>query len=138
MNIKLISGIVLILIGIILLFVFKNKVRTKIIEWTEKNSVKIPNLSWYEKDGTAHTEDIILKRSRIPIIGDWIRIYPIVDEDGKTNWINAIFGGSKNFIKVLLILFIIALFIFGYYEVFNSYEVYKQTCIQINNTFKLP
>jgi hypothetical protein len=70
------------------------------------------------------------------LIGDWARIYPPVtepDENGKikVNWINTIFGGYKNFIKVLLMLGIIALFILGYYEVFTQYELLQETCVRL-------
>ena len=104
---------------------FKERLQERI----QKNATKIPNISWTEKNGTVHTEDIILKRSRIPLIGDWMRIYPPLNENGKANWINIIFGGKKNFIKLLLILGILALFMIGYYDVFHSYSVLQQTCI---------
>jgi hypothetical protein len=112
---------------------FKGFIR-RIQERIEKNATKIPNISWVEKNGTIHTEDIILKRSRIPLIGDWARIYPPVDENGKTLWINAIFGGKQNFIRLLLILGILALFLLGFYETFHSFEMYKLTCVQTNGT----
>lgn len=70
----------------------------------EKNAVKIPNITWEDKKGEMHTEDIILKRSRLPLIGDWERINPAVNEDGSWNKINLIFGGRKNLIKLLLIM----------------------------------
>lgn len=109
---------------------FKEKLQERI----EKNSVKISGVQWTEKNGTIHSDEVILKRSRIPLIGDWGRIYPPIDENGKILWINSIFGGSKNFIKLLLVLGIVGLFLLGYYEVFHSFEVYKQSCIPINGT----
>jgi len=108
--------------------------KRRLQERIDRNAVKIPNISWSEKDGTTHTEDIILKRSRIPLIGDWTRIYPPINENDKVNWINTIFGGRKNFLSLLLVLGVLALFLLGYYEVFHSFEVYKQSCVVLNNT----
>jgi hypothetical protein len=105
---------------------FKENLQKRI----EKNAIKIPNVSWIDKNG-VHTEDIVIKRSKMPLIGDWARIYPPLDENGKINWINTIFGGYKNFIKVLLMLGIIALFILGYYDVFTQYELLQETCVQL-------
>jgi len=133
MIIKIWLGIALILIGIILLFIYKGSIKRKLQERIEKNSVKIPNLT-YTLRGRNFIEDVILKRSGLPFIGDWARIYPVINEDGKTNMINLLFGGRKNFIKALIILGIIALFLLGYYEVFHSYELFRETCIQINGT----
>ena len=106
---------------------FKEKLQERIA----KNATKIPNISWTDNSGKVYTEDIILKRSKFPLIGDWARIYPPIDEDGKINWINAVFGGKKNFIRTIIFLGVVGLFLLGYYEVFSSFEAYKQSCIQI-------
>ena len=131
MSFKLWLGISLIVLGIISLFVYKEKIKRKLQERIERNSVKIPNVQWTKRNGEVVTEDIILKRSRLPLIGDWSRIYPVINEDGKVSTINLVFGGMKNFLKVLLMLAIVAMFLIGYYEVFSSFEAYKETCIQI-------
>lgn len=103
---------------------FKEKLQERI----ERNTVKIPNVSWTDSDGSVHTEDVVLKRSKLAFVGDWSRIYPPINEDGSINWINTIFGGTKNFIKTLLILGILAMFLIGFKEVFNSYEALKALC----------
>lgn len=84
---------------------FKDKLQKRI----EKNAVKIPNLTYKDSKGREHTEDIVLKKSNLPLIGDWGRIYPPVDENGKTLWLNLIFGGKKNFFKFLVIMVILFL-----------------------------
>lgn len=106
----------------------------KLRERLERNSAKVPDVSWTDNSGIVHTEDIVVKRSKLPLIGDWSRIYPIVKEEETgiwykdINWINAIFGGSKNFIRTMITLAIIGAFLLGYYDVFNSYEALRQSC----------
>ena len=105
---------------------FKQKIQDRI----ENNTYK-SELTWEDKQGNRYTEEVLLKRSRIPVVGDWARIYPPVNEKGNINWINLIFGGKKNFIKLLLVLGIIALFIFGYIEAYTNYnQVINNTCVQ--------
>lgn len=134
MNFKIWLGIALIVFVIFLIFIYKEKIKKKLQERIEKNSVKIPNIIWTKRNGEEVREDVIMKKSGIPLIGDWGRIYPAIDEDGKAKWINLIFGGKKNFIKLLLFLGLIALFLLGYYEIFQSFETYRESCIQINGT----
>jgi len=102
----------------------------------EKNGVKIPNIV-YTKDGIEYTEDIILKRSNFPLIGDWSRVYPPVyeDENGnlKFHLINLIFGGKQNLIKLLVMLGIVAMVLLAFKEFFSQYEALKLACPQINN-----
>ena len=109
-----------------------DKLKIWLVKKVEKNTVKI-DLEWVDSDGNKWKEsDVLLKRSRLPIVGDWGRIYPPVTEDGKKIlWINFIFGGKKNFIKLLIILFIVAMFLFGYYEIINnSKELLNNACVQ--------
>ncbi len=89
-------------------------------EKIEKNAVKL-NLSWV-KDGVVVNEEVILKRSRIPLIGDWGRIYPPVNEDGTWNIINAVFGGWKNLFKLLLVGAIVTVVFLAFKDIFSSYE----------------
>lgn len=104
--------------------------KAKIQERIENNTYK-SELSWNDKEGNQVTEEVLLKRSKIPVIGDWGRIYPPITEKGNIHWINFIFGGWKNFIKLCFILFIIALFILGYVESYNNYNtLINNTCIQ--------
>ncbi len=108
-------------------------------EKIERNAVKIPNISWTDMKGKVHTEDVILKRSKFPLVGDWARIYPPVEEldeiDPKTGkrkirtlWINTIFGGKKNLIKLLIILGLIGMVFFSVKDVITQYEALKESC----------
>ena len=77
-------------------------------------------------------EIVYLKKSKIPLVGDWGRIYPAVNEDGTWNFTNLIFGGKQNFIKLILILIIIAFVLLGFYEVFNQYSnVVNNECVKL-------
>jgi len=78
--------------------------------------------------------------SFLPIVGNWFRewgqIHPVIMENGNINWINFFFGGWKNFIKLLIILGLVGMALLGYYQVFHSYEVFRnqpcvQTCIEL-------
>lgn len=93
---------------------FKEKLQKKI----EKNTVK-SELSWTDGSGDVHTEEVLLKRSRLPLIGDWGRIYPPIEERGdgslKVNWANFFFGGKKNLIKLIIIFAILGLLFFEMY-----------------------
>jgi hypothetical protein len=103
---------------------FKRKIQERI----ERNGVKIPNVTYTDKKGIEHTEDIVLKRSNLPLIGDWSRIYPPIDEEGKIKWINLIIGGKKNLIKLIVVLGIVAMILFAFYEIFYQYEALKEIC----------
>ena len=61
----------------------------------EKDAVK-STLSYTKRDGESITEEVLLKRSKLPLVGDWARIYPPLNEDGSWNLPNLIFGGKKN------------------------------------------
>ena len=74
----------------------------------EKNAIK-STLSYEKSNGEIVTEDVLIKRSNFPLIGDWQRIYPILNEDGSWNFINLVFGGKKNLYKLLAIMAILAL-----------------------------
>jgi hypothetical protein len=127
--IKIIIGVLLILV-LSFLFIKKSKnIKRVLQERIEKNAVKIPNISYTTKKGKEITEDIIIKHSSLPLVGDWGRIYPPLDEYGKVNWINTIFGGKKNFIKLLIILGIVAIVLLGYYELFSQLTYLKDSCV---------
>jgi hypothetical protein len=120
---------VIVLIALVIIFIkFKKQIKAKLQNRIEKNAVKIPSLT-YESKGEQITEDIVLKKSSLPLMGDWARIYPPIDEEGNINWINTIFGGKKNFIKLLIILGLVAVILFGYYELFNQISYLKENCI---------
>ena len=84
---------------------FKKKLQERI----EINAIKIPRAEWKDVKGNIYTEDIILKRSKFPLVGDWARIYPPLDEDGNINWINALFGGKQNLIRLIMVMVIISM-----------------------------
>lgn len=118
---------------------FEN-IKRKIQERIERNAVKV-QLSWSDKDGNITTEDVILKRTNfLPIpyigswLGDWQRIQPVLDEDGKLNILNTVFGGWKNFVKLLIVCGIVACAFIFYSDVIRAYEALQslpcvQTCI---------
>lgn len=93
---------------------FKNRI--------EKNAVKSV-MSWEDSEGNIQTEVVYMKRSRIPIIGDWGRIYPVVNEDNTWNIMNLIFGGRRNFIKLAIIVGLIGLLFYGISDIFHQCEV---------------
>lgn len=74
----------------------------------EKDAVK-STLIYNDRDGNDIQEDVLLKRSKIPLIGDWARIYPPLNEDGSWNFANVIFGGKKNLYKLLGVMLILIL-----------------------------
>ncbi len=94
----------------------------------ERNSVKVNGLIWTDNSGKVHTEDILIKRSNFPLTGDWGRIYPVIDENGKPLWFNIIFGGKKNLIRLLVIMGIVTIVFLSFREFFNSYEILKTAC----------
>jgi hypothetical protein len=95
-----------------------DKLKDSLRERTERNAVK-STLS-YIKGGETITEDVIFKRSLIPIVGDWGRIYPVITEKNHIHFINLIFGGWKNFFKLVILFGIILLAFYGFYEVTTS------------------
>lgn len=110
---------------------FKDNLQRRI----ENNTYK-SELSYEDNDGNIHTEIVLLKKSKMPIFGDWARIYPPIDENRKILWFNLIFGGKRNFIKLIGIIIIISLFFLGYYEAYSNYNALinndcVQTCLNI-------
>jgi len=87
----------------------------------ETDAVKLENLQYrMKKDSEPITEPVVyLKRSKIPLTGDWQRIYPPVNEDGTWNVVNLLFGGWKNLIRLLIIGAIIATVYAGFNELFQ-------------------
>ncbi len=124
----IVLGIVLIIVVGFILFKFRKEIKKRIIEMIEKNSIKIPNATYTDRKGNQITEDIVVKRSLIPFIGDWSRVYPPLDEYNRINKVNLIFGGKKNLIKLLVVLTIIGLILFAFYEIFSQYDTLKTAC----------
>lgn len=115
------------------------KLKESIQARTERNAIK-STLTWHKtkkRNGKIIsdkeiTETVYLKRSRLPLIGDWGRIHPIVveEENGELRWkvSNFIFGGRRNFIKLLGVLALVALVFLGYKQIFNQYEALRIMC----------
>lgn len=74
----------------------------------EKNCVK-STLTYEKRNGEQVTEEVLLKRSRMPLVGDWGRIYPPLNEDNSWNFMNALFGGKKNLYKLIIMIAILGL-----------------------------
>ena len=123
-------GIILLvaIIGIWIFFIFK---RNKAMEMIKKNAME-STCTWTDGEGIKHTETVYLKRSRIPIIGDWGRIYPPLNEDGSTNYTNLIFGGKKNLIKLILVLIVVGLFLYGAYDILHQSKVLMENPCVLN------
>jgi len=76
--------------------------------------------------------------SWIPFIGkplsDWGRIYPAVNEDGSWNMSNLIFGGWRNLVLLLILLGIIAMALYGVYEMTSSCsQMAANPCLYCNS-----
>ena len=103
--------------------------KKKLMERQERDSVKSeltykPN----KNNEKTITEQVILKRSKLPFIGDWGRVYPPVNEDGSWNISNLLFGGRKNLIKLIMFGIVIAMILMGYNELFSYIRVLEETC----------
>lgn len=118
---------------IVLAFIKRETIKLGIQKRTEKNAVKVPNVSYRDLKGNVITEDIVIKRSNLPLIGDWNRVYPVLNEDGSWNLINTIFGGKRNLIKLLVILGIVAMILLAFSEFFSQYEALKNACPVVPN-----
>lgn len=89
----------------------------------------VSTLSFTDRDKakTVRTERVYFKRSLIPL-GDWGRIYPPLNEDGRMNYLNFIFGGWRNFVKLLIVLGIICLVLLQFQENFNLIDTLRDSC----------
>jgi len=93
-------------------------------EWMQKRIEKNAVIS--ELEGRK----VILKKSEVPILGgEWREIHPPIDENGKWNYMNLIFGGWRNFIRLVILLFIIGLALIQYFDAINIIRMLKETCI---------
>ena len=79
-------------------------------------------LTYKDSKGIERTEDVIFKRSSLPL-GDWARIYPPINENGTLNVLNLFFGGWRNFIKLVGILVVIAFVMFQFYQNFDTIRI---------------
>jgi len=106
------------------------KLKQRLLERIERDAVKsqctyTPVSFWSGKKGNPITETVYMKRSHLPLVGDWARIYPPVTEDGKWNFVNLVFGGKKNLIKLLIISVIVGSVLAGFNEQFQYIEYLK-------------
>jgi hypothetical protein len=97
----------------------------------ERNAIK-STLTYEKRNGELETEEVLIKRSNFPLIGDWQRIYPPLNEDGSTNYTNLIFGGKKNLIKLILVLIVVGLFLYGAYDILHQSKVLMENPCVLN------
>jgi len=107
------------------------KLKQNLLEKIERNAVKSECTYQFKKHPEPITEIVYLKRSKMPLVGDWGRIYPPVNEDGSWNFTNLIFGGKKNLIKLIFIGVIIGMVFFEFNHVFNVIEALRESCPKI-------
>jgi hypothetical protein len=78
----------------------------------------------------------LAKGSIIPTnkMKEWSQIYPAVDEEtGKVIWVNLIFGGWRNLIKLLVILGIATLVLLQFKENYAILHQAIECCNRCNN-----
>ena len=92
--------------------------KERILEKIENHSVKS------EIEG----QTVYLKKSKIPLLDEWREIHPIVNEDKTWNFGNFIFGGWRNFVKLLLILVIVCFVLFQFKENFALIDELRKAC----------
>jgi len=102
-------------------------------EWMQKR---------IEKDAVVshlYGRKVVLKKSTLPIIGgEWKEIHPPLDENGKWNYINLIFGGWRNFVTLLVILGLVGLFLIQYIDAINIIKELQEVCICPSEIGKIP
>jgi len=96
------------------------KLKQVFLDRIEIDAVKSEMTYRLKKDSKPITETVYMKRSKMPLIGDWARIYPPVNEDGSWNITNLIFGGKKNALRLIILGAIIAMALYGFYQVTSS------------------
>ena len=106
------------------------KLKEKLLARIERDAVKSEMSYRPTKKSDIITETVYIKRSKLPLVGDWGRIYPPVNEDGSWNIVNLIFGGKKNLIRLLIILGLITCVFLGFDSLFRYIEVLEKTCEQ--------
>ena len=99
----------------------------------EKNAFK-STLSYKDRKGIYNEEEVYFKRSLLPL-GDWGRIYPPIKEDReKVHWTNLIFGGWRNFVKLLIVSGIIVTFVYLFLVNLQVIEFQEATIETLNAT----
>jgi len=93
-------------------------------EWMQKRIERNAVIS--ELEG----KKVILKKSEVPILGgEWREIHPPVDENGKWNYMNLIFGGWRNFIRLAILLLIIGFALMQYFDILHYVQELNKHCI---------
>jgi len=113
---------------------FEN-IKQKILERQARDGVK--SILTYKPSKNSEetiTEEVIMKRSKLPLIGDWGRIYPAVNEDKTWNIQNLLFGGRKNLIKLIIVGTIIAMILLGYADLFSYISILEEGCLNLLTT----
>lgn len=110
-----IAGIIIIALAFLYPIVFKKRIAEKLQREVQKSYFKTKDAL-----GNEYTEEVLFKKSKLPLVGDWGRIYPPINEDGSTNWMNLIFGGKRNFFRLLVILVILGLTFYWVFSVLGA------------------
>lgn len=122
------------------------KLKQRLLDRIEKDAVK-SEMTYHINEGTKKnpkiksiTETVYIRRSKMPLTGDWQRIYPPVNEDGTLNIVNFIFSGKKNLIRLLFVAGIITIVLLGFQELFNYINYLEEFCPReiISTGYKLP
>ncbi|MFW6130177.1 MAG: hypothetical protein ACOC56_03260 [Atribacterota bacterium] len=61
---------------------------------------------------------------------EWKEINPIINEDGRVNYINLIFGGWRNLITLLIILFIVGMYLMQYFQALHLITELQDNCVK--------
>jgi len=106
------------------------KFKETLIKRIEQNSVK-SELKYKDRDGVEHTEVVYLKRGKGKH-SEWHQCYlPINEETKKWHIPNALFGGTRNLIRLLIYLGIFAFFMYAIKEAYVNYEtIMNLPCVQ--------
>ena len=123
----LIVGAVAIFGSLLYPIIFRRKVLANF-----ERTIKKSTFNWKDKKGVEHSEEVLFKKSKMPLVGDWGRVYPPINEDGSTNWVNLIIGGRKNLIKLLMIIAIVGMVILQFFDNYALLGKAVECCNQCN------
>lgn len=111
-----------------------------VLTYANKKGIKLMKKKGLTMDelpnDAKETELVYFKRSS-GFLGDWQRIYPPIDEEGRIKWLNLIFGGYRNLIKLILILGIIGMVLLQFKENFAAIEYWKGLAEVCNSSVSL-
>ena len=75
---------------------------------------------------TIAGEKVYLKKGGF--FKEWGQVYPLMDEQGKVNWMNVVFGGWKNLVKLVIVLGIVGMVLFQFKTNFQYISALKEIC----------